>query len=228
MTAYIVDTETTDVDDPEVIELAVGKVDAVDVFETFVGRFKPTGEIAPGALATHHILPTDLEKEPPSALAKAHLPTDMQYMIGHNIDFDWKALGQPACKRICTLAISRALFPDGKGHTLGAMMYRLCDPFLWGDVRSQLAKAHSAWADVRSCRRVLGKLMKLPQLAHIQNYEDLWQFSEECRIPKIWSFGKYKGLPVEGTDRGYLSWCLRQPDMDEYVKLACSREMARR
>ena len=35
------------------------------------------------------------------------LPPDAEYIIGHNVDFDWKALGQPNVKRICTQALAR-------------------------------------------------------------------------------------------------------------------------
>lgn len=234
MNAYIVDTESNGLQEPlhpEVIELAVGGVMFVDnklsIFPVFQGRFLPDQPSLPGALAVHHILPEELEGKPASALARAHLPSDLAYIIGHGVDYDADILQvAPTVKRICTLAMSRALWPTGQ-HNLSAMIYQLAlihktDLRM---IRERLRNAHSAWADVEFCSELLEAILKLnPGLL---SWEDLWRYSEECRVPKIWAFGKHKGLEVAKTDNGYLLWCLRQPDMDEYVKTACRRALGR-
>jgi exodeoxyribonuclease X len=101
--AIIVDTETTDIKDPEVIEMAwveIADVSFERVENIDCDRFKPTKPITLGAIATHHILPSDLTYCQPFDLA--YLPKST-YLIGHNIDFDWTALGKPPGKRICTI-----------------------------------------------------------------------------------------------------------------------------
>ena len=70
MTAYIIDTETTDSDPKtaEVIELAYAPL--LKDFEygpAEIFRFKPSHPSKWGALATHHILPLDLEGHPASS-----------------------------------------------------------------------------------------------------------------------------------------------------------------
>lgn len=51
----------------------------------------------------------------------------------------------------------------------------------------------------------------------------LWQFSEECRIPTVFSFGKFKGQPISAADRGCANWYRRQPDPDPYLLEAFRR-----
>lgn len=224
MNAYIVDTETTGEDPiPEVIELAIIRCNRDPADEpytpVFCGFFKPTGRILFSAMAVHHILPEELAGEPDSATAKTYLPADMEYMIGHNVDYDWKALGQPACKRICTLAISRFIWPGNDGHSQSALAYQLSADL--AVTRELLRGAHGATVDVEICHAILRAMLDQPQLKHLGTWEALYQFSENARVPRYWTFGKHKDSPIQGTDAGYLGWCLRQDFIDEYVKAAC-------
>lgn len=238
MTAYIIDTETTGWEgvDNEVIELAIIKPESrfpaglqqtrgiCEPYDAiFYGRFKPRGRISFKAMSIHHILPQELVAESPSVLAKGYLPTDLQYMIGHNVDYDWEALGKPPCKRICTLAISREIWPGNDGHSLGCLGYHLSTDL--AVMREALQQAHSASADCELTFGVLRAQLEQPALAHVASWEDLYQFSEEARIPKIWPFGKFEGKTIREADNGYLFWCLRQAEMDPYVHVACRRAL---
>ena len=49
----------------------------------------------------------------------------IEYIIGHNVDFDWRMLSQPKVRRICTLALCRSLWPLADTHTLAAMIYHV-------------------------------------------------------------------------------------------------------
>lgn len=227
MSAYIIDTETTGEEPiPEVIELgvlqAVARKGPFAKFHTepvFLGRFRPLGRIRFSAMAVHHILPEELRGEPHSTLAKAQLPTDMEYMIGHNVDYDWRALSEPACKRICTLAIARRIWPGNDGHSLGAMSYQLASDL--PAVRESLKNMHSAGDDAELCGMLLQAMWQEPSMAGIDSWEKLWAFSEDARIPRYWTFGKHKGTAINDTDKGYLMWAARQADMDGYVRTAC-------
>ena len=223
MEAIILDTETTDKDEGEVIELAWAEVsfktdlidDALTMFLPDVSRFSPTKPSKFGALAVHHILPEELEGHSPAS--EARMPST-QYVIGHNIDFDWKALGCPPVKRICTLALARSLWPECDSHTQTALMY-----FLFGQtqaVREQLKSAHSAGADIEMCFRVLARIV---EKTGATSWPQLWQISEDARIPKIMTFGKFKDMPISAVDRGYSNWYRRQPDTDPYLLEAFRR-----
>jgi len=209
----IIDTETTGTDPGEVIELAFKTTTEACI----VQRYQPKLPSSWGALAVHHILPEELEGHPPSTSAR--LPAGTEYIIGHNVDFDWKVLGSPHVKRICTLAIARTLFPEFDSHKLGAMYYALKGPTQ--ATRTALRDAHSAEADVLFCEEILRIMLELRAPAQNLCYpEALWQFSEACRIPTIMSFGKHKGLPIKQLPYSYVTWMRGQPDMDEYLMKA--------
>ena len=221
MTAYIIDTETTtnDRERAEVIELAYTTLhpNLIADPQTAVLRYKPSRNIDWGALATHHILPGELHNEPLSTTAV--LPSDARYIIGHNVDFDWEVLGKPPVKRIDTLALARYLWPDLDSHKLGAVVYYLmgANPA----TKALLRDSHSAGADVNSCRIILEAV--LDERPHIQSIEALWAFSEDARIPRIMTFGKYKGQNVADVDRGWVKWYRGQADTDPYLLEAFRR-----
>lgn len=214
--AIILDTETTD-NKPESahpIELAyIGYTLQPDgiYLDPHESRYKPPVPPAFGATATHHILMSDLEGCPPSSEVKAALPA-ADYWIGHNIDFDWTVLGKPNVRRICTLALARSLWPECDSHSLSALAY-----FVLGatpETRSRVKSAHSALADILICRDILDAML---EIIRVDTLEDLWQESENARVPKIMTFGKFKGEPVESVDRGYANWYRKQPDPDPYL-----------
>lgn len=213
-TAVILDTETTAAKETperkiEVIELAYRDVHSRELFHR---RYKPQMPPQWGALAVHGITMVELNDcEYASAQARADAPP-ASYWIGHNIDFDWKALGSPSVKRICTLALSRALWPEMDSHTLTAMMY-----FIKGATpatRTELRSAHSAEADIDFCDTLLQTIMAV---AKVRNLDMLWELSEEARIPKKMTFGKFAGQPISAVDRGYANWYRGQPDTDPYL-----------
>ncbi|MDE2442535.1 MAG: 3'-5' exonuclease, partial [Betaproteobacteria bacterium] len=189
MNAIIFDTETTGTNEPAIIEAAWIRLNdpyTLAIMESFEQRYNPGKPIELGALATHHILDEELIDCPPSSAF--HLPADVQYLIGHNVDYDWKVAGEPNVKRICTLAMSRYLFPEADSHTQSAMIYM----FERDQAKSMLRNAHSAGDDVRNCRVVLDYLLnqlnnvaglEISSVTELTTWEDIWQFSEKARIP---------------------------------------------
>jgi exodeoxyribonuclease X len=218
MEAIIIDTETTGVEKPEVIQLAWvnagsplsgGNSNAIQS-----EMFAPTGKIQLGALATHHIIPSDLEGL--DVFMPHNLP-EAQYWIGHNVDFDWNACGSPeGVKRICTLALARYLWPENDSHSLGACLYHILPA---SRARELLRKAHDAEHDVFLCNMLLNRFLAV-ELLNITSWEVLWEVSERARIPTRMPFGKHRGEPIASLPRSYRSWCLAQPDLDPYVKKA--------
>jgi exodeoxyribonuclease X len=212
--AYIVDTETTGLVEPmEPISLAYEAVLSLQplgtepVVEQF---FKPSKLIEWGAMATHGILMSDLEGHPPAASCR--LPTDCTHLIGHNIDYDWKVLGKPGVRRICTLAMARSAWPTLDSHSLSALMY-----YTQGATpatRELLKSAHGAAVDVGLVALLLPTLLDEFGVATV---EALWAASEEARIPKVMSFGKHRGKPICEVDAGWVAWYRRQEGTDEYL-----------
>jgi exodeoxyribonuclease X len=224
MKILILDTETTGFAEPiEPIEVAHLEISfpSLRIISEFEQSYKPEGVIQVGAMATHHIILEDLVDCPASA---SYVFPECDYLIGHNINFDWEVLKEPEVKRICTLAIARYLLPDLDSHTQSALMYY----FFGSAAREYLRNAHSALADIHNCRMVLGKLLSLAvnkqELFEGDTIEDLYKFSENARIPTKMTFGKHKGELISKVPYDYKCWLLKQADVDPYLIVALKKK----
>ncbi len=221
MNALILDTETHDLNGypieiayaPCSFEQGVLVINQGEVFDEYFSCPEP---IALGALATHHILETDIAEKPSFDTFK--MPQGVQYLIGHNIDYDIKAVQkcQPdfTVKGICTLALCRMVWPD-LPHTLGAMYYHVMDDLELA--RKHLRHAHNAKADIYFTGVILKALV---ELLGIRDMNSLYIMSETARIPKYITFGKHKGTAVKDLEPSYVTWLLRQNDLDPYLRKA--------
>lgn len=234
----ILDTETTGTDHEEdqVIELAHITLPASpaefmgsDVLELqhYHERFMPDVEIKLGAQAVHNIVLSDLEDcQPSSNLWIEEHGIDL--MIGHNIDFDWRMLGEPEVARICTLAISRFLFPETDSHTQSAMLYMIARrQGREADMRERLKNAHAALDDIRNCAVLLKFLLREAAKAghDVSSWQAVYELSQTARIPTVMGFGKHKGTKIElgQLDPSYVQWYRRQAETDSYYLEAFKR-----
>lgn len=224
MTAYIFDSETTGLVAPvqlvEAAWLKIGAIACLPITDQFLARYKPSKPIELGALATSHILDEVLTECPPHT--DFAMPADTQYIIGHNVDYDWRVIGEPGMKRICTKALSSMLWPQADSHTQSAMIYL----HFRDQATDLLRNAHAALDDVKNCRKLLGVIidtLAAHRGASIEDWEDLWLISEEARIPTIISFGKHKGMAIADLPGDYRSWLLKQNDLDPFVRQALTR-----
>ena len=221
MSALILDTETHDLNGypieiayaPCSFEQGVLVINQGEVFDEYFSCPEP---IALGALATHHILETDIAEKPSFDTFK--MPQGVQYLIGHNIDYDITAIQkcQPdfSVKGICTLALCRMVWPELQ-HTLSAMYYHVMDDLELA--RKHLRHAHNAKADIYFTGVILKTLVE--QLG-IKDMNSLYIMSETARIPKYITFGKHKGAAIKDLDPSYVTWLLRQDDLDPYLRKA--------
>ena len=210
--AVIFDTETTGRKDPIIIEGAWLELKSVDPFKlglSFCQRYNPGKPIELGALATHHIYDEELIQCPPAK--SFSLPNDVEYIIGHNIDYDWNVIDQPNIRRVCTLALARKVWKSIDAYSQSALLY-----FIDRDnARDILKKAHSAETDVRICATILEKIcIELD----ISSFEHLWESSEDARTPTVMPFGKHKGTLITDIPIDYKKWLLNQDNIDPYLK----------
>jgi exodeoxyribonuclease X len=211
--AIILDTETTGIDAPDPVQLAHSQPlehPLGDIGGTMCLYFKPRKPISIGAMATHHIIDADVENAPPWT-GQWLPPSPFEYLVGHNIDFDWKVIGSPDIKRICTLALARHVWPSIDSHTLSACIYNIYPHSM---ARDYLARAHDAAADVLNTWRVL---VSICSALNLQDWESVYERSERARVPTHFQWGKYgpregkKGAAiaeVKRVDKGYIRWCL--------------------
>lgn len=215
MSALIFDTETTGLREPQVIEAAWLRITSLTPLATsdaYEQRFRPNKPIDFGAMATHHITDEDLAHCQPSDSFR--LPDGVQYLIGHNIDYDWGVIGQPDVRRIDTLVLSRLLWPEADSHKQTALLYMLDRPF----AKQHAPAAHSAAADVFMLAHLLTHI--LDRLGNPTTLDELWRHSEAARLPRTMTFGKHKGELLSDVPVDYRRWLLGQPDLDPYLRRA--------
>lgn len=212
--AFIFDTETTGFKEPQVIQAASTEVQLDGSFSWVKSKFfRNTKPIELGAMATHHLTEETLADYEPWEAGNLLDFVPEGIMIGHNIDFDWEVVGKPPLLRIDTLAIARVLWPEIDSHSQTALLY-----FAYGSKVSAMAyDAHNAAADVHNLAQLWMDLF-LPAIdpQFKASWEGLYAFAEDCRLPRVMSFGKYKGLPVAEVPVDYVLWYMRQVDTDPY------------
>ncbi|CAM4000175.1 3'-5' exonuclease [Psychrobacter arenosus] len=235
MTTYILDTETTGLIDPHMTEAAYSIVDIIDgkvivLQEPRSKRFNPMKEISLGSMATSHICDEDVANETPHTEFK--LSSSVDYLIGHNIDYDMQVLKNAGVthtpKLICTQAMVSHLLPTLESHKLVALLYH----FHKDIARQQARQAHAAIADIYFTQLVLGSLIDLAnsQGHAITDVASLYDFSQMARVPTHMSFGKHKGaaiadLAATADGAGYLKWLLKQDSVDPYLAQACQQAL---
>lgn len=186
--------------------------------EKFNNRYKPSEQISFGAMAVHLIADEDLGGCP--IFTEFNFPIDdLQYLIGHNIDYDIAAVNRSGTstdgiKAICTLAMSRYIWPELDAHNLSAMaLYVSTNRSMTAHM---LRFAHSALTD---CMTTLSVLCAIIHKTGVSSFEELYQFSEQTRIPTHIFRGKYKGRLIASLDEWDIKWLLKRTD-DNYLALA--------
>lgn len=228
MKAVILDTETHDLDGLP-IEIAymeyafingIGKA----LKETLVYEYFSMNEgvlISWGAMAVHNILQSDIENKP--HFTNFELPEGTEYIIGHNVDYDIKAISKChieylSLKGICTLALARYTWPKTDSHKLSALVYMLENGS--ERARSAVRGAHNAAADIKMTAFLLNAIVEKNS---IKSLKDLYQLSELARIPKVMTFGKYAGTAIKDLPGSYVSWLLAQDNLDPHLAKALKR-----
>lgn len=219
-TLVVIDTETTGFEGSEVIELAAVTIDnnSLDGCVKFESRYKPSGPINYGAMATHGLTMKELENCPPSSEAAKDVP-QADYLMGHNIEFDWKQVGSPASKLICTYHLSKWLWPDADSHKLTALVLQYVGV---NDKTLALVRdSHGALVDVELCLMLFERVkVEMVSRGLPFDLESLWRRSEEAKIPEVMPFGKHKGEKIAEMPSGYKKWLLGQNDVDKYLRIA--------
>lgn len=222
------DTETTDVQSKDIIQLAFVTSDGKEFNE----YFKPEQEISFGAMAVHHITPEFLEDKP---TFKSKMMQDSSSMtlfsevplkdylnglakeyiwVAHNAEFDMDVLkkkGVDIPKYICTLKIARNMLSEDDGkrdlesYSLQYLRYYLG---LYKKENEEGAIiAHDAMGDVHVLKNLFEYLKSNSSLST----ENMMVISKEPQFIRTINFGKYTGYSLEDLvkiDREYLEWLL--------------------
>ena len=223
MQAIILDTETHTLNG-QPIEIAYAPVAIVDhkismdksrLFDQLYSCDEP---ISFAAMAVHHILESDLEGHPHYSTFR--LPDETIYMIGHNIDYDVRAVEKcgvdtSKIKAICTLALARRVWPDAEAHNISALIYMITKGS--ERAREMIRKAHRADMDIILTANIL---MHIVHHLKINSMQELFDASEDARIPRTINFGKHRGSAIAELPADYVQWLLRQDELDPYLRKA--------
>ncbi|UIP26025.1 putative quorum-sensing-regulated virulence factor [Acinetobacter towneri] len=223
MHAIILDTETHTLNGYPIevayapIQLQQGKIslDKSQIFDQFYQVDEP---ISYAAMAVHHILESDLIDQP--HYSSFRLPEETLYIIGHNIDYDIRAIQKCGVdtshiKAICTLALARLVWPDVEAHNISALIYKISKGS--EKARDMIKKAHRADMDIILTANIL---MHIVHHLQIDSIEALYAASEDARIPRVMSFGKHRGTAIADLPNDYIQWLLRQDELDPYLRKA--------
>ena len=220
------DTETTDIQTKDIVQLAVIKNDGV----TLNMFFNPIQKVSFSAMSIHHLTPEFLNKFKPFENAK--LPNDfkdeeydgndlkeyLEYLskeyiwVAHNAEFDAEVLekkGISISKKICTFKLARNMFEqegmDLESYSLQYLRYYLG---LYKKENEEGAIiAHDAMGDVHVLKNLFEYLKSNSSLST----ENMMIISKEPQFIRTINFGKYTGYSLEDLvkiDREYLEWLL--------------------
>jgi exodeoxyribonuclease X len=223
MQAIILDTETHTLNGQPIeiayapIHVEQGKL-TLDKSKLFDQLYSIDEPISFAAMAVHHILESDLINQP--HYSHFSLPSDTQYIIGHNVDYDIRAIEKcgvdtSAIKAICTLALARRVWPDAEAHNISALIYMISKGS--EKAREMIKKAHRADMDIILTANIL---MHIVHQLNINSIEELYIASEDARIPRSINFGKHRGTNISELPADYIQWLLRQDELDPYLRKA--------
>jgi exodeoxyribonuclease X len=205
--------------------------------DKFHQTFMPKGEFSPKASEVNGFTKENLKGSP--FISTFKFPTDVTYMIGHNIMFDWQMVTKPKVKLICTkeLAIKYLTKRSGAGTKGGNTLTGLIERYYPEEAATLIANAHTALQDCKLTYLILLKVLEAaPEL---DSFEKL---AEQCtqpdgskhgvKLPRLiqqdsytkehkLTFGKYTMVSLETlirTDKGYLVWIVEKSTMPQDLK----------
>ena len=230
-TYAVVDVETTgfDRERDRVVEVACVLVRRGVQVRAFSSLVNPGRPIPARATDVHGITDADVAAAPPIGEVAPLLRRLCAgaIVVAHNATFDRGFLpmlaGWPG---LCTLRLSRHLFPELRSHALQALRHELALP-----MSSDPGDAHRALSDVRVTATILEILLeRYLGIGFPPDTDALLAYAESrVRFPRF-PFGRYRHVPLPEIPAGYLHWMLRatDPPFDPDVRATVGAELKRR
>lgn len=211
MNILFLDTETTDIQNARLIQLAYKDAANGEIYAEY---FKPPVPISFGAMAKHHVT-NEMVADKPVFIGSSHQTALVEklknsILVAHNSPFDMQVLkneGVSVAQNIDTLRVSR--------HVLESPEYNL--QYLRYSLGLNItATAHEALGDVLVLEALFGYLQTFIKNKFVlstgeQVIEKMLELTATPALLQAFSFGKYRGktfADVATQDRGYLEWLL--------------------
>jgi len=197
-TALIIDTETDQGRDPRPIQVAT--INVASGFE-WMKYFNSGRPISPIVIKVHGITDDDVAGLERFELNEFDLP---QYLIGHNVRFDWRVIGRPSAKLICTVRLARVAFPEWRYYGQSKCIEQLLGQ---EEASKMTIAAHDALGDARMCYLLYQACCERLQIKPT-DFEAAHKISNTANPVAKMPFGKYKGRLIKEVPIGYVKWML--------------------
>lgn len=196
-TFSVIDFETTGTSPPKsrAIEIGLVRIEKGKITDSFQSLINPNQEISPFITALTGIRNEDLFDAPSFESISQNVKEfiDGSILVGHNLPFDFAFLKTefeyadlqlPKLEQICTLKISRKIFPELKSKSLGSMVNHF---------RIQHKNVHRALGDAIVTAKLFLKLLeKLKDDFNYENVSDLVDFQTSPPVSKSFRLVKKK------------------------------------
>lgn len=221
MNLLFLDTETTGLKDPYLVQLAYIHSRGHKCSKLF----KPLVPIEEGASKVTGIYDKDVAEYGPFdessidyRLLQKCLPDSI--FIAHNARFDMNVLdreGLTVVKYLCTMKVARVEMPIEPNHKLESLFLSLgLSAPDGGEI-----KAHDAMGDIIMMRELLRYMTVEYLLKHPEaSAEDAIEYFVDISMNpllKTMPFGKYKGWKMGQLPPDYIDWIKQKPDFDSDV-----------
>jgi len=224
MNIYSIDFETTNIDPKIAHAVEVGLYSAEYGLQT--SFIKPPIPIPPETSAVHHITDADVagaESWGATQMKLRDLCEGPTTFIAHNAKYEQDILKDTFnglnVKWICTYKCALRIWPDAPNHKNETLRYWLGLQFLG---RGWDQQAHSAGHDANVTYHIFLRLKEQSTIEQLVEWSSL-----PALLPTI-PFGKHRGSKWSEVPVDYLTWILKQGDMDADIKYNATTEMTRR
>lgn len=224
MIGRVIDFETTGLEPPDAQICEVGICD-VDIESKDISDHKSwlcsVDDMPTEVRAIHHISMGDCIDAP--AFKESTLyDKNVTVIIAHNSDFECKFIS-PEVPVICTYKSALRVWPDSPSHSNGVLRYWLEDKGLISINRDMAIPTHRAGPDAYVTAHIFVALLN----AGITGKEMVKWTKEYPKLPRC-TIGKFRGKPWSEVELGFLTWMLKQADMDSGLKWNAKIEIERR
>ena len=197
-TALVIDTETDQGRDPRPIQVAT--INVATGFE-WMKYFNSGRSISPVVIRIHGITDDDVAGLERFELEQFELP---EYLIGHNVRFDWRVIGSPSAKLICTVRLARAAFPEWSAYGQSKCIEQLLGK---SEASRMTIAAHDALGDARMCYLLYQACCERLEIAP-NDFAAAHAIANKANPVGKMPFGKHKGMPIKDVPISYVKWML--------------------
>jgi len=197
-TALIIDTETDQGRDPRPIQVAT--INVTTGFE-WMQYFNSGRSISPAVIKVHGITDADVSGYERFELDQFELP---EYLIGHNVRFDWRVIGSPSAKLICTVRLARVAFPEWSAYSQSKCIEQLLGK---SEASKMTIAAHDALGDARMCHLLYQACCTRLEIAPT-DFAAAHEISNAANPVSKMPFGKHKGKPIKEVPISYVKWMI--------------------